>query len=184
MFTASRALVLCLFWMIVGGVACQPAAQKSEAQAASQSSHEDHAEAHFPVQRTPEEWQRILPPKTFEVMRHEDTERAFSSPLHDKKTAGIYYCASCGQPLFESQHKYDSGTGWPSFYQPMQPDRIGTREDNSLFVARTEVHCSRCGGHLGHVFDDGPEPTGLRYCMNGAALSFRERGVAAPPLLQ
>lgn len=142
-----------------------------------------HQQGSFLVQRTEAEWKTLLPPKTFEIMRHEDTERAFSSPLHDKKEQGLYYCASCGQALFDSEHKYDSGTGWPSFYQPIAAERVGTREDHQLFAVRTEVHCSRCGGHLGHVFEDGPQPTGLRYCMNGAALSFRGRGVAAPPLL-
>jgi peptide-methionine (R)-S-oxide reductase len=105
------------------------------------------------------------------VLRHEGTERPGSSPLNKEHRKGIFACAGCDLPLYSSDTKFESGTGWPSFYQPL-PDAIRTTEDRSLFMARTEVHCRRCGGHLGHVFDDGPKPTGLRYCMNGVAMRF------------
>ncbi len=124
------------------------------------------------VMKTDDEWKKLLAPDAYRVLRHEDTERAFTSSLHDNKTAGIYYCAGCNLPLFSSEHKYDSGTGWPSFWQPIDPKVIESRTDFKLFVPRTEVHCARCGGHQGHVFKDGPKPTGLRYCINGVALKF------------
>jgi len=124
------------------------------------------------VMKTDDEWKKLLAPDAYRVLRHEDTERPFTSSLHDNKTAGIYYCAGCDLPLFSSEHKYDSGTGWPSFWQPIDPKVIESRTDFKLFVPRTEVHCARCGGHQGHVFKDGPKPTGLRYCINGVALKF------------
>jgi peptide-methionine (R)-S-oxide reductase len=111
------------------------------------------------------------------VLRQHGTERAGTSPLDHEKRQGTFVCAGCGQPLFASQTKFNSGTGWPSFYQPLE-GAIETSADNTLFMTRTEVHCSRCGGHLGHVFDDGPKPTGLRYCMNGAAMNFRPADAA------
>lgn len=117
------------------------------------------------------EWRKKLSPLAYEVLRQEATERAFTSPLNKEKRAGTFICAGCALPLFASRTKFESGTGWPSFYQPL-PRAVGTRTDRTLGMARTEVHCSRCGGHLGHVFEDGPPPTGLRYCMNGAALGF------------
>ena len=117
------------------------------------------------------EWRKKLSPRAYQVLRHEDTERPFTSPLNKEHRAGTFTCAGCALPLFASRTKFESGTGWPSFYQPL-PRAVGTRTDRTLGMARTEVHCSRCGGHLGHVFDDGPPPTGLRYCMNGASLAF------------
>ncbi|MGZ9086014.1 MAG: peptide-methionine (R)-S-oxide reductase MsrB [Rhodoplanes sp.] len=128
-------------------------------------------EAPFEIVRSKEEWRRLLTPAQFRVLREHDTERAGSSPLNQEHRAGTYACAGCGLALFSSETKFDSGTGWPSFWAPL-PDSIGTAEDRRLFMARTEVHCRRCGGHLGHVFDDGPPPTGLRYCLNGVALAF------------
>jgi peptide-methionine (R)-S-oxide reductase len=125
----------------------------------------------FEIMRSDAEWQAMLTPEQYAVLRHEQTERPFTSPLLDEHRKGAFNCAGCELPLFASEAKYDSGTGWPSFYQPL-PNAVGEKEDNSLFATRTEVHCRRCGGHLGHVFDDGPKPTGLRYCMNGAALKF------------
>lgn len=122
--------------------------------------------------KTDQDWQKELTPEQYKVLRCHGTERAGSSPLNDEHGNGMFCCAGCGQPLFSSGTKFDSGTGWPSFYEPVMPDAIGTSEDRQLFVPRTEVHCERCGGHLGHVFEDGPEPTGLRYCLNGAALKF------------
>jgi peptide-methionine (R)-S-oxide reductase len=118
------------------------------------------------------EWKKRLTPQQYSVLRQESTERAGSSPLNKEKRKGVFVCAGCGLPLFSSTTKYESGTGWPSFWAPLR-NAVGTKEDNTLFMKRTEVHCRRCGGHLGHVFDDGPKPTGLRYCMNGVAMKFR-----------
>jgi peptide-methionine (R)-S-oxide reductase len=126
----------------------------------------------FPVTRTDAEWRRRLSPQAYSVLRRSSTERAGSSPLNNEHRRGTFHCAGCGNGLFSSQTKFDSGTGWPSFYAPIR-GAVGTQADRGLFGTRTEVHCARCGGHLGHVFDDGPRPTGLRYCMNGAALQFR-----------
>ena len=117
------------------------------------------------------EWRKRLPPQAYEVMRKHGTERAGTSPLNHEKRKGTFACAGCAQPLFSSDTKFESGTGWPSFYE-LLPGAVGTRSDRSFFMTRTEVHCSRCIGHLGHVFNDGQPPTGLRYCMNGVALSF------------
>lgn len=125
----------------------------------------------FEVTRAEEEWRRLLTPAQYRVLREQGTERAFTSPLDTEKRPGLFRCAGCAQDLFSSAAKFDSGTGWPSFTAPL-PDAIGTAEDRSFFGVRTEVHCDRCGGHLGHVFDDGPAPTGLRYCMNGVAMTF------------
>jgi peptide-methionine (R)-S-oxide reductase len=125
----------------------------------------------FEVTKTEEEWKKLLTPEQFHVLRKHGTERAFTSPLDKQYGPGIYNCAGCDLPLFTSTTKFDSGTGWPSFYKPLD-NAIGTTVDKSFFMTRTEVHCRRCGGHLGHVFDDGPKPTGLRYCMNGVALKF------------
>ncbi len=118
-----------------------------------------------------EEWKKRLTPEEYSVMREEGTERAFSSPLNVEKREGVFVCAACGQKLFESKAKYDSGTGWPSFYDAI-PGSVQTRTDYKIGVARTEYHCSHCGSHLGHVFEDGPAPTGLRYCNNGVSLKF------------
>jgi peptide-methionine (R)-S-oxide reductase len=126
----------------------------------------------FEVQYSDAEWKRRLTPEQYAVLRRSKTERAGSSPLDREKRRGLFACAGCGLPLFSSAAKFDSGTGWPSFWKPL-PNAVRTSEDNTLFMKRTEVHCRRCGGHIGHVFDDGPRPTGLRYCMNGTALRFR-----------
>jgi peptide-methionine (R)-S-oxide reductase len=125
----------------------------------------------FAVTLTDAEWRKRLSPEAYAVLREADTEYAGSSPLDHEKRVGTFRCAGCDQPVFASQAKFDSGTGWPSFTEPL-PGAVATRPDPGLFGTRTEVHCSRCGGHLGHVFDDGPEPTGKRYCMNGAAMTF------------
>ena len=123
------------------------------------------------VVKSDEEWRKILTPMQYQVLREKGTERAFTGGLLNNHEKGTYVCAACAQELFSSDTKFDSGTGWPSFYRPL-PDAIGTTSDRTLGMIRTEVHCHRCGGHLGHVFSDGPRPTGLRYCMNSAALKF------------
>lgn len=125
----------------------------------------------FEVNKSDAEWKSTLSPEQFRVLREHGTERAGTSPLNYEKRTGVFHCAGCAQPLFASDTKYESGTGWPSFFRPL-PGAVGTRTDRSFFMTRTEVHCSRCGGHLGHVFEDGPAPTGLRYCMNGVSLTF------------
>jgi peptide-methionine (R)-S-oxide reductase len=126
----------------------------------------------FEIERTEAEWRAALTPQQFAVLRKESTERPFSSPLDGEKRAGTFHCAGCDLPVYSSEHKYDSGTGWPSFWQPL-PNAIATKADWGILGKRTEVHCRRCGGHLGHVFNDGPKPTGKRYCMNGVAMIFK-----------
>jgi peptide-methionine (R)-S-oxide reductase len=131
-----------------------------------------HAPAkEFEVAFDDEAWRKKLTPEQFRVLREHGTERAGTSPLDKKYDLGVYHCAGCGQPLFAADTKFNSGTGWPSFYAPLE-DAVETTTDRSFFMARTEVHCRRCGGHLGHVFEDGPQPTGQRYCMNGVSLDF------------
>jgi len=124
------------------------------------------------VVHSDDEWRKLLTPDQYDILRREGTERPYTSPLNNEHRAGIFACAGCAQELFSSTTKFDSGTGWPSFFKPL-PNAISTRTDRSAGMERIEVHCARCAGHLGHVFDDGPPPTGLRYCMNGAAMSFK-----------
>jgi peptide-methionine (R)-S-oxide reductase len=137
------------------------------------------AEGKYPVELSEEEWRRKLTPAQFAVLRKHGTERAGTSPLNQEKRSGVFVCAGCGQELFASDTKYESGSGWPSFYAPLE-GAVDTTEDRSLFMTRTEVHCTRCGGHLGHVFPDGPQPTGQRYCMNGAAMNFQPPETTEP----
>jgi peptide-methionine (R)-S-oxide reductase len=127
---------------------------------------------HFAVSHTEAQWRQLLGPERFQILREAGTERAFTSQLLNEHRKGSFLCAGCALPLFSSETKFESGTGWPSFWRPL-PHAVVERSDRSLLMGRTEVLCSRCGGHLGHVFDDGPKPTGLRYCMNGLALKFR-----------
>ena len=126
----------------------------------------------YRVTKTDAEWRRILKPAQYSVLRKHATERPFSHPLNKEKRRGLFTCAGCAWPLFSSKDKFESGTGWPSFTRPYDKRSVGTRKDTSLFMTRTEVHCASCGGHLGHVFNDGPPPTRLRYCNNGVALRF------------
>jgi peptide-methionine (R)-S-oxide reductase len=130
-----------------------------------------HAAGTFEVEHTDAEWKKLLTPEQYDVLRQEGTETPFTSPLDHEKRKGQFACAGCDQPLFESDKKFDSGTGWPSFWQPIKGAVI-EKSDNSFGMMRTAVECHRCGGHLGHVFNDGPQPTGLRYCMNGVAMKF------------
>jgi len=131
----------------------------------------------FEIEKSDADWRRILTPAQYDVLREHGTEPPFSSPLDHEKRKGTFACAGCDLPLFSSDTKFDSGTGWPSFYRPL-PDAVATSDDRSFLMHRTEVHCRRCGGHLGHVFNDGPQPTGLRYCMNGLALKFAPTAAA------
>ena len=126
----------------------------------------------FPVTHSDEEWRKLLTPQQYAVLRKSGTERPYSSPLNDEHRRGDFACAGCDQPLFSSTTKFDSHTGWPSFWAPIDK-AVGTERDTTYGMVRTAVHCSRCGGHLGHLFDDGPKPTGLRYCMNGVAMTFK-----------
>lgn len=127
------------------------------------------------AQKSDAEWRKELTPEQYRVLRGKATERAFTGKYHAEKTRGVYQCAACGQELFSSGAKFDSGTGWPSFYEPVNAECVETETDRTLWMVRTEVHCSRCGGHLGHVFDDGPAPTGLRYCINSVSLKLEPK---------
>jgi len=162
---------------VLGGVAllglagCGRAASDTSLVSTAATSALDDVETWRAVSEA--EWKERLSDRAFRVLRLEGTERAFTSPLNDEQRDGVYHCAGCDLPLFSSVAKYDSGTGWPSFWEPISADVLGTKPDNKLFFTRTEYHCARCLGHQGHVFEDGPRPTGLRYCNNGVALRFR-----------
>lgn len=130
--------------------------------------------AEYEVQKTEEEWRQILTPAEFNILREKGTEYAFTGEYFNHKEKGVYVCAGCGNELFTSESKYDSGCGWPSFYEPINEEKVGESEDRSHGMVRTEIVCNKCGGHLGHVFPDGPKPTGLRYCVNSASLDFKK----------
>ena len=153
--------------LLAGSLACDSAAAEKKGNTVNVANGIEK------VVKTDEEWKKVLTPEQYNVLRKQGTERAFTGEYNDHKGKGTYVCAACGLPLFSSDTKYDSGTGWPSFWQPIDPKNVGTEEDRSFFSTRTEVHCARCGGHLGHVFTDGPrDKTGLRYCMNSVSLKF------------
>ncbi len=167
MSLARRTALLSGVRLLLGGSIAALASACSRAGAATGAT----AKEHFEVEMTDDQWKSKLSPQAYAVLRHEGTETPYSSPLNDEHRKGTFTCAGCALQLFSSQTKFDSGTGWPSFFQPL-PNAVNQRVDRSLGMARDEVHCRRCGGHLGHVFDDGPKPTGLRYCMNGVAMAF------------
>jgi peptide-methionine (R)-S-oxide reductase len=151
------------------------------AAACTRSPRGDGAAGSFPLEKSRSEWRELLSPEAYAVLFEEQTEPAFSSPLDGETRDGTYLCAACFQPLFDSSTKYDSGTGWPSFWAPIE-GRVGTRRDFKLIIPRTEYHCARCGGHQGHVFNDGPPPTGQRWCNNGVALRYAPAGEPLPKL--
>jgi peptide-methionine (R)-S-oxide reductase len=155
---------------VVGGEVAKAAAKTAGAQKGSNVI--DNTDKIGKIEKTDAEWKKILTREQYYVMREKGTERAFTGELVNNHEKGVYVCAACGLELFSSDTKFESGTGWPSFWQPIAPDHVGTETDRSFFQTRTEVHCARCGGHLGHVFNDGPRPTGLRYCMNSVSLKF------------
>ena len=163
---ARRTALLSGFNLFLGGGVAMLTTACSRAGAATAPAKE-----HFEVEMTDDQWKARLSPQAYAVLRHEGTETPFTSPLNSEHRKGIFTCAGCALALFSSDTKFDSGTGWPSFWQPL-PNAVNKQVDNSLGMSRDEVHCRRCGGHLGHVFDDGPKPTGLRYCMNGVAMAF------------
>lgn len=151
---------------------------------AAMSSHQSHTQTAdtmetYEVTKTEEEWRKILTSGEYRILRGRGTELPYVNEYYDNKKEGVYYCGACGNPIFTSRTKYESGTGWPSFWKPIKPSAVGEREDNSLFMKRTETVCARCGSHLGHVFEDGPEPTGLRYCLNSQALDFVEMDLSS-----
>jgi peptide-methionine (R)-S-oxide reductase len=163
--------------LIAGLMAALPACRR-----AADTSPREVPMSFDPLQLSADEWRRILTPEQFAVLREHGTERAFTSPLEREKRPGTYVCAGCFLPLFSAAGKFDSGTGWPSFFEPIAADHVGTSWDFKLLYPRTEYHCARCGGHQGHVFKDGPPPTGQRWCNNGVALRFVPDGEALPAL--
>ncbi|WP_421888886.1 peptide-methionine (R)-S-oxide reductase MsrB [Marinoscillum sp.] len=158
--------------MIIGMLSHACAQEKKGQLPTSENPTENHI---IPIKLADSEWRQRLSPEAYYVMREQGTERAFTGTYWDNKAAGTYVCKACDLPLFSSETKFKSGTGWPSFYEPLSKSNVGEEKDTSYGMARTEVHCARCGGHLGHIFPDGPKPTGLRYCINSVSLNFKPK---------
>ena len=160
------------FMTLLGSVAVVGFAARGFITQWMSSAHADTGKE-FPVHMSDADWKKKLSPQAYNVLREQGTERAFTSPLNDEHRHGTFYCAGCENKLFSSDQKFNSGTGWPSFWAPIDPKAVETTSDSTYGMTRIEVHCAHCGGHLGHVFNDGPQPTGLRYCMNGVAMDFK-----------
>ncbi|NJO02633.1 MAG: peptide-methionine (R)-S-oxide reductase MsrB [Bacteroidia bacterium] len=170
-----RLFIITLVCLSIPMVSCSQKSDQMDKAEVNVNSSKDKAEQvkhSFPVEKTEAEWKKILSPEAYYVLREKGTERAFTGKYWNNKKTGIYICAACGQALFDSETKYESGTGWPSYWKPISPKAVANEVDDSYGMARTEIVCSNCGGHLGHVFEDGPRPTGLRYCMNSVSLDF------------